>query len=485
MNLKKYFLYSAIMGLVSLTSCSDDDSICEPLKLTFSVSNLGNTSTSVDSKGVGLWISSTSLNSLKDADVSKNQKFIPNGQDLTAEGINWTGQEKLYTYGYYPYDANAANNPEAYAVNATNHSNLMWAKTETSFNGQNKSPKLAFAHLMSKLVLNVKSDAKEAGALIGGEVTLNNLQTQATANLLNGQIEANGTAENVTPTSITASSGYEGTYETIVVPQTLEAGTEFLTMVTTGNATIKAELAETLALNAGQEVTLEVVLKEEEATIKVQEIKTWENLESESAIAEKLLPSFNVLDLYDVDGVKGIVISLDEGSEGKHGWIVSLDETECVFWTGTGAPIAKPQDKNDAIANLNTVLTIDPTLEAFPAMKWCNDKNVNGVEGWVLPSINTLKIFTVLALKEESTRNLFNEAVKNADGTELDLNDDYDLNYFSSTCSMTGNVNVVLYSWYYDKQGWADMGWGDYVYDDKNARLGQSEEAKVRAFYHF
>ena len=479
MNLKKYFLYSAIMGLVSLTSCSDDDSICEPLKLTFSVSNLGNTSTSVDSKGVGLWISSTSLNSLKDADVSKNQKFIPNGQDLTAEGINWTGQEKLYTYGYYPYDANAANNPEAYAVNATNHSNLMWAKTETSFNGQNKSPKLAFAHLMSKLVLNVKSDAKEAGALIGGEVTLNNLQTQATANLLNGQIEANGTAENVTPTSITASSGYEGTYETIVVPQTLEAGTEFLTMVTTGNVTIKAELAETLALNAGQEVTLEVVLKEEEATIKVQEIKTWENLESESAIAEKLLPSFNVLDLYDVDGVKGIVISLDEGSEGKHGWIVSLDEAELEFEIESGDLKLTTGDFNNGANNMKSFLEKDPTLAQYPAAKWCNDKNVNGIEGWVLPAHNTLKLFGELVFATEVSFEAFNSAIENEEGTPLSINHTWnDIQWYSST-STTRNVKTITFNptdeYYY---GWAE------AYDTAKT-LYRTNKGKVRAFYHF
>lgn len=480
MKLNKYFLLSAVLGLATFTSCSEDDSICEPLKLSFSVSNLGSTSTSVDG-GVGLWISSTSVTSLKDADVTKNQKFIPNGQNLTAEGVNWTGQEKLYTYGYYPYDAAAANNPEAYAVTATANPNLMWAKTETSFNGQLATPKLAFSHLMSKVVLNVKSDAKEAGALADGAVTLNNFKAQATANLLNGQISATGSVADVAVTATTTASGYEGTYEAIVVPQTLDAGVEFLTMVTTGDVTIKASLDNALALNAGQEVTLEVVLKEEECVVTVKEIKAWTESASESVVAERLLPSFNVLDLYDVDGVKGIVISLDEGSEGKHGWIVSLDETYCKWWTGTGAPIIYPQDKDNAINNLNAVKAIDPTLEAFPAMKWCDAKNVDGIEGWVLPAHNTLKIFGQLALKNPSTRDAFNQAVKNAGGTGLDLSEDYDLNYFSSSCSMTRNVRVVFYSLWYE-----NMGYSDYAYDDSSsATYGQSVEANVRAFYHF
>ena len=481
MKLNKYFLLSAIMGLATFTGCSDDDGICEPLKLTFSVKNLGSASASVDTKGVGLWISSTSVSSLKDADVAKNQKFIPNAQELTAEGVNWTGQEKLYTYGYYPYDAAAASNPEAYAVTATNNPDLMWAKTETNFNGQNATPKLAFSHLMSKVVLNVKSDAKEAGALAGGAVTLNNFKTQATANLLNGQMTATGEATDVTTASTTTASGYEGTYEAIVVPQTLDAGVEFLTMVTTGNVTVKASLDASLALNAGEEVTLEVVLKEEECVVTVKEIKAWTEMDAESIVAERLLPSFNVYDLYDVDGVKGIVISLDEGSDGKHGWIVSLDETFCKWWTGTGAPIVYPTDKDNAVNNLDAVKAIDPTLDAFPAMKWCEAKNVNGVAGWVLPAFNTLKLFGSVALKTESARETFNQAVKNAGGTGLDLNDDYDLYYFSSTCSTTRNVRTVYYSWYYDK-----MGWPEYAYDESGSTTqGQMVEGNVRAFYHF
>lgn len=153
MKLQKYFLLSAILGLATFSSCSED-SICEPLKLTFSVQNLGSTSSSINSSaGVGLWVSSTSVSSLGDADVAKNHKFIPNGQEMTSEGVNWTGQQKLFTYAYYPYSSSASSSPEAYAVSASANPNLMWAKAETTFQGENVSPKLSFRHMMSKLVL--------------------------------------------------------------------------------------------------------------------------------------------------------------------------------------------------------------------------------------------------------------------------------------------------------------------------------------------
>ena len=380
MKLQKYFLLSAILGLATFSSCSED-SVCEPLKLTFSVQNLGSTSSSIDNNaGVGLWISSTSVSNLSDADVAKNQKFIPNGQSLTAEGVNWTGQEKLYTYAYYPYSSSASSSPEAYAVSASANPNLMWAKAETAFQGQNVSPKLSFTHLMSKLVLNVKSDAKESGALAGGAVTLHGFKDAATANLLRGQISATGSASDVEPTAVAAASGYEATYEAVLVPQSLEAGAEFMTMVTTGNVAIKGALASALTLSAGQEVVLEVILKEEECVVKVQEIKAWtSDSEQLNADAEKFYPTVELLDLYDYDGIQGIVIALEEGSEGKHGWVVSLDEAQLKARTETS--VITDWTSYSTAGALTTqqywerMLTKDASLAEFPACQWVDNKN--------------------------------------------------------------------------------------------------------------
>ena len=376
MKLQKYFLLSAILGLATFSSCSED-SVCEPLKLTFSVQNLGSTSSSIDTNaGVGLWISSTSVSNLSDADVAKNQKFIPNGQSLTAEGVNWTGQEKLYTYAYYPYSSSASSSPEAYAVSASANPNLMWAKAETAFQGQNVSPKLSFTHLMSKLVLNVKSDAKESGALAGGAVTLHGFKDAATANLLRGQISATGSASDVEPTAVAAASGYEATYEAVLVPQSLEAGAEFMTMVTTGNVAIKGALASALTLSAGQEVVLEVILKEEECVVKVQEIKAWtSDSEQLNADAEKIYPTVELLDLYDYDGIQGIVIALDEGSEGKHGWVVSLDEAELQARTISDLIMWTSSDKLTTKEYWERVVEYDATLDEFPAYQWVDNKN--------------------------------------------------------------------------------------------------------------
>ena len=261
-------------------------------------------------------------------------------------------------------------------MTASANPDLMWAKAETTFQGQNVSPRLSFTHLMSKLVLNVKSDAKESGALAGGAVTLHGFKDAATANLLRGQISATGSASDVEPTAVAAASGYEATYEAVLVPQSLEAGAEFMTMVTTGNVAIKGALASALTLSAGQEVVLEVILKEEECVVKVQEIKAWtSDSEQLNADAEKIYPTVELLDLYDYDGIQGIVIALEEGSEGKHGWVVSLDEAELqartisdlIMWTST--------DKLSTKEYWERVLEYDASLDEFPAYQWVDNKN--------------------------------------------------------------------------------------------------------------
>ena len=517
MKLQKYFLLSAILGLATFSSCSED-SICEPLKLTFSVQNLGSTSSSINSSaGVGLWVSSTSVSSLGDADVAKNHKFIPNGQEMTSEGVNWTGQQKLYTYAYYPYSSSASSSPEAYAVSASANPNLMWAKAETTFQGENVSPKLSFRHMMSKLVLNVKSDAKESGALVGGAVTLKGFKDAATANLLNGQIAATGSASDVEPTAIAAASGYEATYEAVLAPQSLEAGAEFLTMVTTGDVTIKGALESALSLESGQEVVLEVILKEEECVVKVQEIKAWTNDEAPIDAVAKNYPVVQLLDLYDYDGIQGIVIAIDEDSEGKHGWVVSLDEAQLKGRT-TSSQIEGWTGNQQLTTQecWEKVLTQDPTLEEFPAFQWVDKMNAEPLTlealtenedsmvgwRWTLPSVEDAHykaffdlLFDPFNPATEVNVAKFNSGIEAAEASNkkklpaIDWTDYYaDLTRYMSSTVRTGSSIMVAQIASYT---YADaLDWGELHLISKNDIIyfvqdGITIKMGVRAFRRF
>lgn len=377
------YLYLLAAGVMTFASCSDDDSISEPLSLNFSVENLGSTATTPDSKGIGLYISSTPVTDLNQADVAVNQKLVPTGDVLAAEGLNWTGQEELYTYAYYPYSASA--NPSAFAVaiNADQSSaldvangGLLWAKAKTTFAGTNVSPKLDFKPLMSKLIINVKSTTG-AGAMAGSKITLNALKLKAAVNLLDGTVTTSDETAAVKPFAVTANNGYDCSFEVIVAPQSAAAGSEFLTLVNKNDMEFAHTLTNALDLTPGKVATLEVVTTAKECTVTVKDITAWvTNSEQQAGTANKQL-----LFVYkEVNGQKGIVWYVDD-PKGEHGWMMSLDGaqlemTKADYYSGLNkmnfAGFITNADKNTT-----QFLQKDPTLDQFPAVQWVDNHNAD------------------------------------------------------------------------------------------------------------
>jgi hypothetical protein len=87
--------------------------------------------------------------------------------------------------------------------------------------------------------------------------------------------------------------------------------------------------------------------------------------------------------MYDVGGVKGQVYKITDG--GKHGMIISLDNS-IVRWS-TDINATNIQNLDDGVANMSKVKS-SFDINNFPAFKWCEDKNVDGITGWYLPAIN-------------------------------------------------------------------------------------------------
>ena len=106
-----------------------------------------------------------------------------------------------------------------------------------------------------------------------------------------------------------------------------------------------------------------------------------------SAEGEKI---YNVGDIYDKDGVKGIVAVLYDG--GRHGLVMSLDEA-CLSWCTLHRKKIKKtgaSDRFDGMANMKAlekyIAENGYSWSDFPAFEWCRAKG----EGWFLPSINEL-----------------------------------------------------------------------------------------------
>ena len=105
--------------------------------------------------------------------------------------------------------------------------------------------------------------------------------------------------------------------------------------------------------------------------------------------------TWKVGDYYNVDGKEGVVFWVD--ATGKHGKVVSMDQTELQWCTDdeynkwlTGIAT----DRSNGMNNLRFIMKIDEWRNKYPAFAWCADHG----DGWYLPAIDEL---TELLLNDE------------------------------------------------------------------------------------
>ena len=134
---------------------------------------------------------------------------------------------------------------------------------------------------------------------------------------------------------------------------------------------------------------------------------------------------YSIGDIYNKDGLKGVVIMLTDG--GRHGLIMSLDEA-CLAWCKLHRKQLKAVGASDRHDGLNNMAAVEKYIadnnlswSDFPAFEWCRAKG----EGWYLPSINELWGMGTMYLGGTRTasnrkyRKSFNENVTSVGGTPL------------------------------------------------------------------
>ena len=158
---------------------------------------------------------------------------------------------------------------------------------------------------------------------------------------------------------------------------------------------------------------------------------------SESTTAVETLPlrEYAIGELYDVNGVKGVVCQLSE--DRRHGLIISLEELY-MPWSVFRKPELRTvgaDHRTDGRVNMQTVARYieanNLSWEDFPAFKWCREQG----EGWYLPAIDEL--LTIghnynggsRLHNDRRARNAFNGTLKEAGGERMDRM----VYYFSST----------------------------------------------------
>ena len=135
---------------------------------------------------------------------------------------------------------------------------------------------------------------------------------------------------------------------------------------------------------------------------------------------------YNIGDIYDQNGVKGVVMVLYEN--GLHGLVMSLDEV-CLAWTKLPRKMQKKStgatDCNDGRVNMQAVERYiaenNLSWSDFPAFEWCRNKG----EGWYLPAINeiwsagTMYLGGSRTISNRRYRKDINDAIEAAGGTPI------------------------------------------------------------------
>lgn len=181
---------------------------------------------------------------------------------------------------------------------------------------------------------------------------------------------------------------------------------------------------------------------------------------------------YTVGDIYDKDGVKGIVAVVYDG--GAHGLVMSLDEA-CLAWSTLPRKKVKKtgaNNKHDGMANMKAIerhiAENNFSWDDFPAFKWCRDKG----EGWFLPSVNELWTAGTMymggsraALKRKFRKN-YNARIEEEGGTPLS-----NIMFYHSSTEYE-EFRYSYYSHMYAEPPHIDSGF-------------KADDLFVRAFYRF
>ena len=153
------------------------------------------------------------------------------------------------------------------------------------------------------------------------------------------------------------------------------------------------------------------------------------------SVAEESVDRYELGQLYDRNGVRGIVVALNE--DRTHGLVMSVDQTMAswsVFRKGNyrlvGASDKMDGEKNMAIV-AEYIAKENLSWDDFPAFKWCREKG----EGWYLPSID--EVLTIgnnynggnRQHNDRHTRSRWNDNIRLAGGSRIDMK----RIYYSST----------------------------------------------------
>lgn len=194
-------------------------------------------------------------------------------------------------------------------------------------------------------------------------------------------------------------------------------------------------------------------------------------------------------DILEVNGVKGIVFSVDES--GEHGSMMSLKvlRGKKNAWSSKSKYVAdlNMSSKTDGKTNTEEVYRyarangID--LSEFPAYEWCRSLG----EGWYIPAVNQLETFVNFWLgndneldwdEDSDADNLIDESIPQPKLINAKMLEAGGIPFLNGVYTSTKNSNGRIYVYAYNRQkNW----WKFYMRDAMNLDI----YTVGRAFYDF
>ena len=341
---------------------------------------------------------------------------------------------------YHPYKTNIVN--DVYRIDVNDQSSLKVIDFLYSDNvkGKNKkTPELEFIfnHRLSKIVIEaIPGNGLTEANLRSMSVTIGKIHHQATFDLSRGTLQTFGDKISV----VMNTTGFRS--EAIVLPG--EASNVSITVTLAGSEVYRA-LLPTANFHAGTAHRYRAEINKTEMEIHPMAIDDWLIDENTYDAGIPNTVVYSVGDYYpapsDPATAIGVVYWLSPGSDGQSGKILSFDTSE-KMWSVNNTQIIDAVSIVSGVVNTNRALMANPTLQNFPAFRWCADKGA----GWYLPARYELHI-----LREQWGNNevAINNAITTAGGEILSGTDIY----LTSSESKIYPANMAESYSFYDK-GW-------------------------------
>jgi len=331
--------------------------------------------------------------------------FVTNGNNkpFTADGsggLTVSGDKVYYPnnanadiYAYAPYqsgwnvtDVNADQNFTVQADQSSDDnykaSDLIWATPLTNKESSTSALELAFAHMLSKINVNITNN-RTGLSLKGAQIFILNTKPTAPFNLKTGALgTASGSVTEITAATLaTGETEPTATASAIIVPQTLAAGTNFIKIVT--DATYNNSVSTTLYAKLGANGKSFASAKQYSFTVTINQlsvelslggttISAWtddnnENVDAEDAIVagdyvlnDGTLVHKNNLTDAQKSSVRAIVftnssseLSAEDQEAGYIGYAMSVKSMGSKSWKDNDSHEDAPSDFAASLAMIN------------------------------------------------------------------------------------------------------------------------------------